>query len=157
VSKNAEVSPWWKGSSKSNSSSMHSMMFEDNVGEDGLSAQSSYTIDINGSNYIDNLAPDPTMFDNEAPLGMDTLKKVYTQLISALNDVRIQKSTNSISALWNGKSQNTYISQVKASSVVVECDDIEFLIGVFITLVPIFGRVMILGNVQCSKLQFKEQ
>ncbi len=101
-------------------------MIEDNVGEDGLSAQSSYTIDINNSNYIDNLAPDPTMFDNEVPLGMDTLKKIYTQLISALNDVRIQKSTNStLSALWNGKSQNTYISQVKASSVVVKCDDIE--------------------------------
>jgi hypothetical protein len=103
------------------------MMFEDNVGEDGLSAQSSYTIDINDSNYIDNLSPDPTMFYNEVPLGMDTLKKVYTQLIRALNYVRVQKSTNStLSALWGGKSQNTYIGQVKASSVVVECDDIEF-------------------------------
>jgi hypothetical protein len=91
VSKNAEVSSWWKRSSKSNSSSLHSMIFEDNVGEDGLSAQTSCTFDINDSNYIDNLAPDPTMFDNEVPLGMDTLKKVYTQLISALNDVRIQK------------------------------------------------------------------
>jgi hypothetical protein len=46
-SKNAEVSYWWKGSSKSNSSSFHSMMFEDNVGKDGLSAQSSYIIGIN--------------------------------------------------------------------------------------------------------------
>jgi hypothetical protein len=102
------------------------MMFEDNVGEDGLSAQSSYTIDINDSNYIDNLAPDPRMFDNEVPLGMDTLKKVYTQLISALNDVRVQKSTNkTLSAMWGEKSQNTYIGQVKASSVVVEFDDIE--------------------------------
>jgi hypothetical protein len=104
VSKNAEVSSWWKGSSKSNSSSLHSMMFEDNVGEDGLSAQPSYTIDINDSNYIDNLAPHPTMYNNEVPLGIDTPKKVYTQLISALNDVRIQKRTNStLSALWNGK------------------------------------------------------
>ncbi len=91
VSKNAEVSSWWEGTSKSDSSSLHSMMFEDNVKEDGLSAQSSYTIDIKDSNYIDNLAPHPTMFDNEVPLGMDTLKKVYTQLISALNDVRVQK------------------------------------------------------------------
>ncbi len=96
------------------------------MGEDGLSAQSSYTIDINDSNYIDNLAPDLTMFDNEVHLGMDILKRVYTQLISALNDVRVQKSTNStLSALWGGKSQKTYIGQVKASSVVVECDDIE--------------------------------
>jgi hypothetical protein len=60
-----------------------------------LSAQSSITIDINDSNYIDNLAPHPRMFDNEVPLGMDALKKVYTQLISALNDVGVQKSTNS--------------------------------------------------------------
>ncbi len=76
------------------------MMFEDNVGEDGLSAQSAYTLDINDSNYIDNLAPHPTMFDNEVPLGMDTLKKVYTQLISALNDVRVQKSTNFCIVEW---------------------------------------------------------
>jgi hypothetical protein len=65
------------GSSKSSSSSLHSMMFEDNVGEDGLSPQSSYTIDINDSNYIDNLASDPAMFDNDVPLGIDTLIKVY--------------------------------------------------------------------------------
>ncbi len=59
------------------------------MGEDGLSAQSSYTIDINDSNYIDNLAPHPTMFDNEVPLGENTFKNLYTQLIRALNDVRI--------------------------------------------------------------------
>ncbi len=70
---NAEVASWWKGNTKSDSSSLPSMIFEDNEGEDGLSAQSSYTIDINDSNYIDNLAPDPTMFDNEVPLGMDAL------------------------------------------------------------------------------------
>ncbi len=86
-SKNAEVFSWWKGSSKSNFSSFHSMMFEDNVGEDGLSAQSSCIIDINNSNYIDNLAPDPAMFDNEVLLGHDALNKVYTQFIMALNEV----------------------------------------------------------------------
>ncbi len=73
---NAEVASWWKGNAESDSSSLPSMMFEDNVGEDGRSAQSSYTIDINDSNSIDNLAPDPTMFHNEVPLGMDTPKKV---------------------------------------------------------------------------------
>ncbi len=86
-SKNAEVSSWWKGSSKSNSSLFHSLMFEDNVGEDGLSAQSSYIININDSNYIENLAPDPDMFDNDIFLEHDTLQKVYTKLIEALNKV----------------------------------------------------------------------
>ncbi len=102
-------------------------MFEDNEGEDGLSAQSSYTIDINDSTNIDILAPHPEMFDNKVPLGNYTLKKVYTQLIIALNDVRVQKSTNStLSAIWNGKSVNTFIAQVKASDVVVDSDHIEF-------------------------------
>jgi hypothetical protein len=55
-----------KGAQRVNTSSFHSMMFEDNVGEeDGLSAQSSYIININDSNYIENLATDPDMFDNE--------------------------------------------------------------------------------------------
>jgi hypothetical protein len=51
------------------------MMFEDNVGEDRLSAQSSYTIDINDSNYIANLAPHPTMFNNEVPSGRDLSRR----------------------------------------------------------------------------------
>jgi hypothetical protein len=38
---------------------------------------------------IDNLAPHPAIFDNEVPFGDNTLKKVYTQLITALNDVRV--------------------------------------------------------------------
>ncbi len=47
-------------------------------------------------------------------------------MISALNKVEIQKNTGStLSVLWNGKSQNTCNGQVNASSVVVECDDIE--------------------------------
>ncbi len=88
-SKNAQVVSWWKGSSKSNTSSFHSMMFEDNVGKDGLSAQSSYIINISDSNYIENLSPDPDMFDNEVVLEHDTLQKVYTKLIEALNEVQI--------------------------------------------------------------------
>jgi hypothetical protein len=80
----------------------------------------------------------------------DTFKKVYTQMINALNDVRVQKSTNStLFSIWNGKSLNTFIGQVKASAVVVKSDDIKLIIGVFITLVHIPGCVMILGNVQC--------
>jgi hypothetical protein len=102
------------------------MMFEDNVGEDGLSAQSSYIIDINDSNFIKNLAPDPAMFDSEVLLEHDTLQKVYTKLIEALNEVRIKKYRFNPICIVEWKSHNTYIGQVKAKSVVVEYDDIEF-------------------------------
>jgi hypothetical protein len=104
VTVNAEVASWWKGNAKSDSSSLPSMMFKDNVGEDGLSAQSSYTINISDSNYIDNLAPNLTMFDNEVPLGMDTLKKVFTQLVSALNDVRVGWKISKY-LYWSSESQ----------------------------------------------------
>ncbi len=57
----------------------------------------------------------------------DTLQKVYTKLIEALNKVQIKKNTAStLSVLWNGKSHNACIGQVKAKSVVMEYDDIEF-------------------------------
>jgi hypothetical protein len=89
VTINAEVSSWNK-SPWIDSSLLLSMMFEVNVGEEGLSAHSSYTIDINDSNFIDNLAPHPASFDNKVPFGDDSLKKVYTQLTTGLNDVRVQ-------------------------------------------------------------------
>ncbi len=127
VSINAEVTSWWKKIAKSDSSLLLSMMFKNNVGENGLSAQSSYTFDINDSHYIANMAPHPTIFDNKVPFGEDIFNKVYTQLITALNDVRVQKSIHStLSAIRNRQSLNTFISQVKASDVVIESDDIEF-------------------------------
>ncbi len=50
-------------------------------------------------------------------------------MISALNDVRVKKSTNlTLFAIWNGKSLNTFIGQVKASAVVAKSDDIKFMI-----------------------------
>ncbi len=85
------------------------------MGEDGLSAQSTYAIDIDDKNYIDLLSPNPALFDIKVPLGNELLKQVYHQLIIALTDVRVQKCTKSnLSAIWNGKSIDTYIAQVKA-------------------------------------------
>ena len=72
------------------------------VGEDGLSAQSSYIININDSNYIENLAPDPPMFNNEVLLKHDTLQKVYTKLIEALNEVQIKKKQ--VQPYWSSES-----------------------------------------------------
>ena len=83
------------------------MMFEDNVGEDGLSAESSY----NDTNYIDNLAPDPTMFDNEVLLEHDTLQKVYTKLIEALNEVQIKKQVQPY--LYCGMENHTTLVLIK--------------------------------------------
>jgi hypothetical protein len=123
---NAKVASWTK-SNWNVSSILPSMILEDNVGEDGLFSQSTYTLYINDKNYIDLLSPHPALFRSKVPIENDILKKVYSQLIIALNDVRVQKSMeSSLSAIWNGKSVDTYIAQVKAKDVVIDSDDIEF-------------------------------
>ncbi len=88
-------------------------MFEDNVGEDGLSAQSSYIINISDSNYIENLAPNPDMFDNEIVLEMILYKKAITSWLRHWMKFELKKTGSTLSILCNGKSHNTCIGQVK--------------------------------------------
>ncbi len=95
--------------------------------EDRLSSQSTYAVDIDDKNYIEVLSPNLALFDNEVSSGNKFFKCVYTQLINALNDLRVQKCTKTtLSAVWNGKSVNTYIAQVKAKDVVTDSNNIEF-------------------------------
>jgi hypothetical protein len=62
---NAEVASW----NKSNKSISSSMVLESNVGEDGLSAQSTYGVNIEDKNEIELLLPRAEMFGNEVYLG----------------------------------------------------------------------------------------
>ncbi len=56
-----------------------------------------------------------------------TLVQMYTQFTCALNDVRVQISSNStLFAVWQGRFVNTLIAQVMAEGVVINSDDIEF-------------------------------
>jgi hypothetical protein len=65
ISLNAEVASW----NKSNKSISLSMVLESNVGEDGLSAQSTYGVNIEDKNEIELLLPRAEMFGNEVYLG----------------------------------------------------------------------------------------
>ncbi len=67
------------------------------------------------------------MFDSKVPLRNENLKKVYSQLIIALNYVRVQKLIKStLSAILNEKSVDTYNAQVKAKDDITNSDDIKF-------------------------------
>ncbi len=69
ISLNAEVASW----NKSNKSISSSMVLESNVGEDGLSAQSTYGVNIENKNEIKLLLPHAETFGNEVYLEKKTL------------------------------------------------------------------------------------
>ena len=97
------------------------------MGEDGLSAQSMYGVNIEDKNEIELLLPRAEMFGNEVYLGKKTLMRMLTQFTCALNDVRVQISSNStLFAVWQGRFVNTLIAQVMAEGVVINSNDIEF-------------------------------
>jgi hypothetical protein len=121
TSLNAVVASWTKKPCVTLSAS-HSLMLEDNVGEDGLSSQSMYTVDIDEKSYINS-----GMFHNELSIESDDSKLIYRLLMKVVNKLRTQTNTKTtLSMICNGKSVNTHIAQVPARSVTIQMDDINF-------------------------------
>ncbi len=65
------------------------MIFEDNVGEDGLSTQSTYKVNIDCPYYKEAIAPNPKVL-NELKPSKEQLEKVYRVLMKEVNDLRLQ-------------------------------------------------------------------
>jgi hypothetical protein len=74
ISLNAEVPSW----NKSNKSSSLLMVLESNVGKDGLSARSTYGVNIEDKNDIELLLPHAEIFGNEVYLGKNSGADVYS-------------------------------------------------------------------------------
>ncbi len=105
--KNAEVASWTaktKNSIDSNSTSI----FDENIGEDGLSSQSTYDVSINSSSDIPLISPTRKLL--QAPVTDEVeLRGAYATLIRAVNELRAHHSTNhTLFALdKNGQAKNT--------------------------------------------------
>ncbi len=65
------------------------LVFEDNVGEDGLPSQSTYKVNIDCPYYKASIAPNPKVLNDLKPSEED-LKKVYQVLMKEVNDLRLQ-------------------------------------------------------------------
>ncbi len=53
--------------------------------------------------------------------------RIYTKLLEALNEIRLQVSRNDQPVMKvRGQSYNTYIAQLKAKEFVTDVDDVEF-------------------------------
>jgi hypothetical protein len=94
------------------------LVFEDNVGEEGLSSQSTYKVNIDCLYYKASIAPNPKVLNDLKPSEKD-LKKVYRVLMKEVNDLQLQiDSTKTVSCIdHQGKSFNTNIVEVQAQNV----------------------------------------
>ncbi len=94
------------------------LAFEDNVGEDGLSSQSTYKVNIDDPYYKASIAPNPKVL-NDLKLSKEQLEKFYWGIMEEVSDLQLQiESKKTISCVnCQGKSFNTHIAKVPAQNV----------------------------------------
>ncbi len=113
---NAEVASWNTKCRDNNSSS--TSIFDEKVGEDGLSSQSTYDISTNALYHVQFICTNPKLLE-EFITDSDILKDVYTSLTRAVNELRAQHSTNNTLFVCdkNGVTSNTYIAEELAKKI----------------------------------------
>ncbi len=62
--------------------------FEDSVGEDGLSTQSTYKVNIDCPYYKEAIAPNPKVL-NELKPSKEQLEIIYGEIMNEVNDLRL--------------------------------------------------------------------
>jgi hypothetical protein len=123
------------------------LVFEDNVGEDRLSSQSTYKVNIDCPYYKASIAPNQKIL-NVKP-SKEQFKKVYGGTMKEVNDLRLQiASKNTLSTIdCQGKTFNTNIAEVQAKNVFFgPLDDIEFVHLTSTNRLQDFGFVRILST-----------
>jgi hypothetical protein len=68
------------------------LVFEDNLGEDRLSSQLAYKVNIDCPYYKDSIAPNQKILNFLKP-SKEQLKKVYGGIVKDANDLRLQIAT----------------------------------------------------------------
>ncbi len=65
------------------------LVFEDNVGQDGLSSQSTYKVNIDCPYYKASIAPNPKVLNDLKP-SKEQLENVYGGIMKEVNNLRLQ-------------------------------------------------------------------
>ena len=124
---NSMVSSWTTNGKATTAGSL--LFFEDNVGEDGLSPESTYKVNIDCPYYKEAIAPNPKVLNKLKP-SKQQLEKVYGGIMNEVNDLRLQiDSKKTLSCIdHQGKSFNIDIAEVQAQNVdFFPLDDIELV------------------------------
>jgi len=78
--------------------SFSSLIFNESIGEDGLSSQSTYDVRIDNPHHIKAIAPNSKLLQESLPSNVD-MKTSYQILVKAINEMKIQFSTKILSLL----------------------------------------------------------
>ncbi len=95
-----------------------SSIFDDNIGEDGLSTQSMYEKNIDNFNYQNALCPNQKLL-LKVTTSHPGVNKIYVSVVHVINDLLMQISMNNTMTTngEQGKSIKTNIPEVHASRV----------------------------------------
>jgi hypothetical protein len=117
----------WNQPKKSSFLSMPPLTQESNVGDDGLTLQSTYDININEEEYLASLCADPYLLVASMP-PYDQLKKNYTKLLEGITLIKqIISRGNTLSAVRRrGELMDLKIADISAKDVMLQTDDAEF-------------------------------
>ncbi len=88
------VVPLWTTNCKATTAGFL-MVFEDNIGEDGLSTQSTYKVNIDCPYCKEVIAPNPKVL-NELKPSKEQLEIVYGEIMNEVNDSRLQIDSNNL-------------------------------------------------------------
>ncbi len=127
VQLNSIVSSWTANGKATTAGSL--LVFEDNVGEDGLSSPSTYKVNIDCLYYKASIAPNPKVLNDLKP-SKEQLEKIYGGIMKEVNNLLMQiDSKKTISCIdRQGKSFNTNIAKVQAQNVFfLPLDDIKLV------------------------------
>jgi hypothetical protein len=112
----------WTASNKSVPSKLPRVIFEGIVGEDELSSQLTYEVGMK-----EFLPRYEGLLCNQILIQEENLLRIYTKLLKALNEIRLQNAANFSPVMkFKGKSFNSFIAQVKAKDLMTDIDDVKF-------------------------------
>ena len=117
----------WTTKTKNSIDSNSTLIFDENIGEDGLSSQSTYDVSIKSLCDIPLIGPTRKLL--QAPVTDEVeLRGAYATLIRSVNELRAHHSTNhTLFALdKNGQAKNMNIAEAMAHDCIVGPDDPEF-------------------------------
>jgi hypothetical protein len=99
---NSMVSSWTTNGKASTAGSF--LVFEDNVGEVGLSTQSTYKVNIDCPYYKEAIDPNPKVLNDLKP-SKEQLEKVYGGIMKEVNESRLQidSKKNFLELILNAK------------------------------------------------------
>jgi len=121
---NSEVTSW---NTKRQIFPSSSSIFNESIGEDGLSSKSTDDVRFDNPHHIEAIAPNPKLLQHPLSSNGD-MNKSYKILVKAVNEMRIQLSTkDTLSAIdQNGCTFNTNIAEIYVRNVCLLHDDVGF-------------------------------